>query len=211
VARRLIRLALAGLACALLVLALGALLRRTLLGADEGAARARVESEIRSAFTSMALELRSMAQQAGDPKDIPLASAGDTSAASRLFTSAAEAVSAGGIPDLAVTLYGAGDQPLAWAGRPTQLPADRLQAAETWFLTPGELDRRLVYVRSVTEGAGRGRGVLLPDPPRSRDDRVAHRKRPNERRPGRPVRRPGAVGRASAHGLGTARRPGAHP
>jgi signal transduction histidine kinase len=115
----------------------------------------------------MALELRSMAQQAGDPKDIPLASAGDTSAASRLFTSAAEAVSAGGIPDLAVTLYGAGDQPLAWAGRPTQLPADRLQAAETWFLTPGELDRRLVYVRSVTEGAGRGRGAIAAERPLS--------------------------------------------
>ena len=166
-ARRLTRLALAGLACALIVLAGGALLRRAILGTDEDAARVRIESEIRSAFTSMSLELRAMAEQTGDPADIALADADDAGAASRLFTSAAAAVSAGGIPDLAVTIYGPNERPLAWAGRPTQLPPDRLQAGETWFLTPGELDRRLVYVVSVGERGARGRGAIAAERPLS--------------------------------------------
>ena len=164
VGRRLSRLALGGLACALLVLAAGGLLRRTMLGADDAAARARIEEEIRAAFTSMALELRGIAQQGGTPQDVRLAAEGDASAASRLFASAADAVSADTTLDLALTVYAAGDRPLAWAGRSSELPSDRLRERETWFLLHGELGLRLVYVTAVIED-GERRGSIAAERP----------------------------------------------
>ena len=153
-----------GLVAALVVLAAGAVVRRLMLGADDAAARVRIEEEIRAAFTSMGLELRSIAQQAAVPNDVRLAASGDVQAASRLFASAAAAVNAGDPLDLAVTIYATDGRPLAWAGHSTELPSDRLQLQETWFLAPGELGIRLVYVRAISED-GEPRGAIAAERP----------------------------------------------
>ena len=50
----------------------------------------------------------------------------------------------------ALTVYGADGTPVAWAGRPSELLADRLQGREAWFPTPVAQGLRLVYVQPLT-------------------------------------------------------------
>ena len=44
--------------------------------------------------------------------------------------------------DVAVTVYAADGTSVAWAGRPSELPSDRLQGGEAWFVAPGALGLR---------------------------------------------------------------------
>ena len=77
--RRLLRIAIGGVVCALLVLATGWLVQRVALGVDDAGMRMRVEAEVRSAFDRMARRLRTMAVQTSDLPTIRAALDGDTS------------------------------------------------------------------------------------------------------------------------------------
>ena len=153
--RSLLRIGVGGVLCALLVLAAGWLAQRLVLGEDDSGMRTRVETEVRSAFDRMARRLRAMAAEAGDPATIRAAIDGDMGAVRRLFATAAAVVSRDVPDDSALTVYGVDGEPLAWAGRPSDLPSDRLQGDETWFVAPGASGLRLMYVRPVTGGAAR--------------------------------------------------------
>ena len=167
--RRLLRIAAAGAICALLVMGAGWLLRRVTFGADLGAGRARVESDVRTTFEGMARQLRDMTAPVADASATRQAAAGDTAAARRLFTAAAEAVGAGPAPDAALTVYGAENGPVAWAGRPSELPGDRLQGPESWFVAQGALGLRLVYIRPLGDPAARA-GTIAAEQPLSSDE-----------------------------------------
>ena len=70
----------------------------------------------------------------------------DENAARKLFDAAqAAAVAQTSDVELAVTAYAPGGRPLAWAGRPSELPKDRLEGDEAWFIAQGALGLRLVY------------------------------------------------------------------
>ena len=153
--RSLLRIGVGGVLCALLVLAAGWLAQRAVLGVDDSGMRTRVETEVRSAFDRMARRLRAMAVQAGDPAAIRAAIDADTGAVRRLFAAAAAVVSEDVPDDSALTIYGVDGEPLAWAGRPSDLPSDRLQGDEAWFAAPGASGLRLTYVRPVMDGAAR--------------------------------------------------------
>src|SRR5262245_14453778 len=158
--RRLIRIAAVGVACALLVVAGGHVLRRAVLGADSREARDRVQAQVRDAFASMTAELRDIATQSGAPADVRLATAGNDRATERLFAAAGAGVAAHSCLDVAVTTYTPGGRPLAWAGRPTEFDRlqrneDRLQGGETWFLVQGDPGFRLVYVKPIEESDAR--------------------------------------------------------
>ena len=150
--RRLLRIFLTGVGCALATLALGRLAERAVLGAGEEEARARAETIVRDDFDRMSRALRVMASGLADAPSVVAAAQGDVTAARRLFaaTEAALAVTAGE-PDGAVTVYAADGRPLAWAGRPSELPAGRLGGDESWFFAPGALGLRLVHVTPVTD------------------------------------------------------------
>jgi signal transduction histidine kinase len=155
-ARPLARIVLIGLGCALLVFAGGNLLRRVMLGADDEQARQRIRDEVQGAFTSMALQLREVANRAGAPADVRVGGTGDDRAAERLFASTADAVGAYGNLSVALTVYALDGHPIAWAGRPTEIEPARLQGRDTWFLVEeGDLGLRLVYMTAVMEGDGR--------------------------------------------------------
>jgi signal transduction histidine kinase len=153
--RSLLRIAAGGVLCALLVLAAGWFAQRVVLGVDDGGMRKRVETEVRSAFDRMARRLREMALEAGDPATIHAAIDGDTGAVRRLLTSTAAVVSEDDSDDSALTIYGGDGEPVAWAGRPTDLLVDRLQGEEAWFAAPGASGLRLMYVRPVMENGAR--------------------------------------------------------
>ena len=153
--RSLLRIGAGGVVCALLVLAAGWLAQRVVLGVDDAGMRMRVETEVRSAFDRMARRLRDMATESGDPATIHAAIDGDNGAVRRLLTSTAVVVTEDDPDDAAVTIYGGDGEPVAWAGRPTELVADRLQGAEAWFVALGASGLRLIYVRPVIENGTR--------------------------------------------------------
>jgi signal transduction histidine kinase len=162
--RRLIRIALTGLVCVVVVLIGGRVCERLVLGPDEASARARIERDVRGAFSVMSQGLQVMARRVADGDAIAAAAREDDAAATRLFV-AAQSAAVGHTSDveLAVTAYSSAGRPLAWAGRPSELPRDRLEGDEAWFVAPGALGLRLVYVMPVNDANGRRVGTVAAE------------------------------------------------
>ena len=125
--RRVLRIALTGAVCVLAVIAAGRLAERVVLGADDAAIRGRVDRDLRGAFGVMSRGLQTLARQVGDADALVAAARDDETAARRLFDAAQRAtVTHTSDVELAVTAYASDSRPLAWAGRPSELPKDRL-------------------------------------------------------------------------------------
>jgi signal transduction histidine kinase len=108
-----------------------------------------VEQTVRTSFDTMARDLRLMALGLADPGSVASAAEGDLTAARRLFAAADAALTEAQDADYALTAYAADGRPLAWDGRPSELPADRMLGDEAWFFTRSALGLRLVYVTPV--------------------------------------------------------------
>jgi hypothetical protein len=92
VTRTLGRIAIAGAACALLLLIGGAILERTLLGGAPAAARARVEQDVRDLFSLRSQRLKDSARRAA-PIPLVTGAANDEVPATReLFAAARSAL-----------------------------------------------------------------------------------------------------------------------
>jgi signal transduction histidine kinase len=151
---RLLRLAGVAIAAALLAGAAGWMLQRMLLGDSDNAARARVESDVRRTFGEIAQQIKASTAGLVDPELVRLAAAEDETAAGRLFAAARDAVAAGGATtDSALTVFAANGLPLAWAGRPSELPG--VGSAESFSFKPTALGPRLVYIRPIGTGTSR--------------------------------------------------------
>jgi signal transduction histidine kinase len=162
--RRVVRIALSGVVCVLAVLAAGRITERLLLGASDTAIRTRVDRDVRGAFDVMSRGLRDVARQLADPNTLQAAAREEENAAARLFeTAQAATVARTDDVELAVTAYGPGSRPLAWAGRPSELPKDRLEGDEAWFIAQGALGLRLVYAMPVTDAAGNRIGTIASE------------------------------------------------
>ena len=162
--RRVLRIALTGVVCVLAVLAAGRIAERLLLGADDSAIRTRVDRDVRDTFDVMSHGLQEVARQLADPNTLQAAAGDEENAARRLFDLAqAATVAHSADVELAVTAYGPGSRPLAWAGRPSELPKDRLEGDEAWFIAQGALGLRLVYVMPVVDAAGNRIGTIASE------------------------------------------------
>ncbi|HEY1306369.1 MAG TPA: HAMP domain-containing sensor histidine kinase [Vicinamibacterales bacterium] len=148
--RTLLSIALVGVASALVVFVAGWAVGRSVIGVDNQQARTLVEREVHGAFDTMSRKLRDVSASLADPAAVRAASDGDTAAANELMTRANQSVTRND-PDATVTVYGADSMPLAWAGRPTEMPPDRLTGGETWFIAPGARGLRLFYIRPVVD------------------------------------------------------------
>jgi signal transduction histidine kinase len=116
-----------------------------------------------------------MALAAGEPATVHAAIEGNTDAVRRLLTSTAAVVGQDASVDSALTIYGSDGEPVAWAGRPTDLPADRLQGDEAWFAAPVVTGLRLMYVRPVMEDGAR-LGAIAVERPVTLDDEMSERR-----------------------------------
>ncbi len=162
--RRFIRLALTGLVCVLAVMAIGRISERMVMGPDEASARRRIEGNVRGAFGVMSRGLQVIARGVADPAALVAAARDDEGAARKLFDAAqAAAVAHPGDVELAVTAYAAAGRPLAWAGRPSELPKDRLEGDEAWFIAQGALGLRLVYVMPVNDASATRVGSIAAE------------------------------------------------
>jgi signal transduction histidine kinase len=159
-----VRIALSGVVCVLGVLAAGRIAERLVLGTNDEAIRARVERDVRGAFGVMSRGLQAIAREVGDADALAAATREDENAARGLFDRAQRAtVARTGDVELAVTAYAPGSRPLAWAGRPSELPKDRLEDDEAWFIAQGALGLRLVYAMPVTDAAGNRLGTIAAE------------------------------------------------
>jgi signal transduction histidine kinase len=152
---RIFRIALVGSACAALAVAGGIIALGVGLGPDEEAARARIERRIRDEFRAIEASLGETGRSLATHAELIQAAADDEDSARALFEAVGRRLRTPRGEDHAVTVYGSGTQPLAWSGRPSELPPDRILGPDALFVAPGPLGLRLVYVRPVTIGTRR--------------------------------------------------------
>jgi signal transduction histidine kinase len=140
-----------GLVAALVVAVAGRLVERARLGADDLAAYLQVEQEVRRDFEQMSETLAQKAKAEAAAAQPILRQRADDRDLRPLFDQAATLIAGDGTA-FALTVYGLDGTPLAWAGRPSELSADRLSGRPALFIAPGPLGFRLVHVEPVVGG-----------------------------------------------------------
>ncbi|HTL03033.1 MAG TPA: HAMP domain-containing sensor histidine kinase [Vicinamibacterales bacterium] len=157
-----------GLACALVVVAAGFALERARFGASEAEGLARVERSVQSDITAVAAALTEIASSVGrEPGRFDAAAADPVGTGARLlFDRADQALQGRTSGAFAVSAYrpsGSGT-PLAWSGRPSEIPIERLSGDEAFFVHPVALGIRLVYISPVTDSAtGHRLGIVAAE------------------------------------------------
>ena len=147
-----------GCAVAALVVLGGAAIEVVRLGTTDAAAAARVEQDVRAAFVEMTADVEGLARGVADDPQVSRAMASDagTDEADRvLFDAAKDARER--LPEdvdvLAVTIYDGNGVPRAWAGRASDLPADRTKGPASLFVTPSPLGLRLVRLQPIASAS----------------------------------------------------------
>lgn len=156
---RLRRIGAIGLTAAVLAWAAVHVSLRLSLGDDPAAAMPRIERQVREALADIDASLRAVAESIGTPSELIQEAGADPGAARALFDRLSAALTAsippGASIDRAVTIYNAAALPLAWSGRPSELPVDRTRGPQALFVAPGRLGLRLVYVHPIAHDGRR--------------------------------------------------------
>ena len=128
------------------------------LGATPDATFSRIEQSVVRDFSSMASSLEAVAARLSANTEVQ-AGIGRTPGLTRLF-SVVRSTLAGNI-DLSVTIYDEAGDARAWAGRPSEIPRDRIldDGDATFFIAPGPVGLRLVYLRPLHAGAPTDRRI----------------------------------------------------
>jgi signal transduction histidine kinase len=169
------RLIAAGATAAGIVVAVGFATELWRFGATDDATASRIESDVQADFAAMTRALSRVASEvANSPTAAGSLDAGENgqralfdllSDARRDRTSAR---------DVAITIYDVRGVARAWAGRPSDLPKDRIAGASDFFVTPSPLGLRLVYVQPILAAPARRVGsvaaenILSPTPAAAR-------------------------------------------
>src|SRR5690606_7729277 len=135
---------------------------RVRLGGDEAAARAAVQSAVAAQVAALESRLEG-GIAALDPATslVPRAEIGDAAAQRQLFEMTAAAAPPGP-PLVSITVYGEARAPIACPGRPSDIPAVRIDGPDSTFLAPGPQGLRLVRVHPIEHPAlGRRVGTFV--------------------------------------------------
>ena len=151
----------AGVAAAIVAGAAGYALERARFGASDQAALARVEAELRGRFDASAAMLGSIAGRVAADSVVGTAAMRDQAGVRHLFDLAAATLPADDAGRTGVTIYDAAGSPLAWAGRVSDLPTERVQASAALLIAPGALGPRLIRVEPVIRGGARLSTVVV--------------------------------------------------
>jgi signal transduction histidine kinase len=162
------RVSIAGCVAAVLALLIASAVEWVRFGSSDAAAAARVEQEVRGAFTEMTGDVERVAHDVAGNASVAraMASGLDSEEEVRtLFDAAAHARASEreDVAVVAVTIYNARGVARGWAGRASDLPSERSSTAPL-FVAPSPLGLRLVYlepiVSSTAERAGLGSVVV---------------------------------------------------
>jgi hypothetical protein len=134
------------------VVAVGFVAERVRFGASDATALRRVASDVDRTFRDAAAHLdEATTAIAARPAHTPPLGL-EQSRARTYFDAAASLVR--GHPDIdAVSIYDATGRAIAWAGRPSSLPDERVNGPAAFFVAPGSFGLRLVQVRPIIEMA----------------------------------------------------------
>jgi len=145
-----LRLAGAGVAAALVVGAAARGIERARFGATDQESVARVEHELRRRFDASADTLGTLASRVAASGDLIQAAAGDEVAARDLFDALAAALPVETVRRTGITVYDQpGGRPIAWAGRVSDIPRDRIDGPTALFVKPGALGPGLIRVEPI--------------------------------------------------------------
>ena len=163
-----------GALATLVVFGAGAALEALWLGSTDQTALAHVAADVQDKFAGLTRSLSTTAQQLARDRHLTAAGPVDVARTRALFDMAARLLAASHPSLDAVSVYDASGRPLAWAGRPSPLPADRFSGASAMFVAPGKLRLRVVHVEPVmaTGEAGRRVGVVVTEAILARDGLV---------------------------------------
>jgi signal transduction histidine kinase len=157
--RALVRLAVGGAVALVAVAIAGRFLEQRRFGGDASAARLRLAGVVQSSVQSLEQRFeRIVAAVPIDARSLVLAAQHEPDAERRLFEQLTTA-SGGARGEVSATLYGTTDAPLAWTGRPVELPATRISGAEAVFLVPDAQGLRLVHVHPLPDSRDRSQRV----------------------------------------------------
>jgi signal transduction histidine kinase len=127
------------------------LAERVRVGATDQVAVQRVESELGQRFAETTSTLVARAAHAqGDPEAIRRSSR-DDSAVRDLFRQLATEVPSGSSVSAGLTIYGPQGAPIAWAGRVSDVPRDRIDGPAALFVSLDALGPKLVRVLPVAD------------------------------------------------------------
>jgi signal transduction histidine kinase len=152
ISNTLVRLVAGGLGLAALVGLLGGPIERARFGADDRASLRRTEQEVRSRFEESASTLTRLAAQVTAAREHLKELPRDETAARRLFDVVSEAVPDRAAGYTGITLYDQAGVPIAWSGRVSDLPRERIEGRPALFVAPG---LRLVRVEPVMDASVR--------------------------------------------------------
>jgi signal transduction histidine kinase len=140
------------LACAVVVAAVGMGGEWVRFGADFPSARARIAADIDRQFAALSADLDAAIRFVrAEPALAAAVDTRETTATRELFARLTEAENALNLPSVAVTVYGYDGRPVAWAGRPSPLPSERVTGPEALFLVQSSTGPRLTRVSPVAD------------------------------------------------------------
>ncbi len=145
------RVARAGLAAAAILAAGGWALGRSRYGVSDQDAVARIEIELRQRFAASGATLGRIASQLGAER-ISVGAAPRRLASTRsLFEAVTAALPPNDGGRTGITIYDSLAAPVAWAGRTSDVPRQRLDGPAALFVAPDALGPRLVRVEPVID------------------------------------------------------------
>jgi len=151
------RIAFGGVVTAAAIAVAALVVERTAFGGDLTASRARLQAEVEGEFAAMTARLdRAIGAMTLDPESLRRAERGDAAATRQLFDQVAAGVAESGV---AVTIYGAASQPLAWLGRSEDVPDARLSGTASTFLAQSSQGLQLVRVQPIVDPEEHARHV----------------------------------------------------
>jgi len=118
------------------------------LGRTDEEGRRLIADRVRQEFGGLRAALERAAGAASQHRDLIVRAPRDIAAARELF---AELAAISGT-SIAMTVYGSDATPLAWSGRPSELPGARIAGSAALLVAPGASGLRLVLVHPVPAG-----------------------------------------------------------
>lgn len=145
-----------------LLVAGGRVTGRFVVGADPGAARARIEQHVQRRFSTSAEDLRATAVRLRE-SGIGIPDAIGDGAAAVLFDAVTAALGQNPDDTKALSVYAASGQAVAWVGRPSELPPAQLLNGTGWLLIQSPLGLRLAYLEPLFGTDGTRAGTVVAE------------------------------------------------
>ncbi len=165
VAHSIARIGIAGLLTALVVAAGGVALERARVGSTDEASVRRIQAELTDRFADAAASLAARSSRVAARPGLVANAARDKANVEALFALLADQIAPGAVTSAGLTVYDTGGNPIAWAGRVSDVPRDRLKPPVNLFVALDPLGPRLVRIDPIPDPgrAGAPRGFVVAE------------------------------------------------